>query len=192
MKRTITTIITTLLALSAQADFKLIESDSQINFISVKNNSVGESHHFTKVSGEVLKSGKANLNIHLNSAETGIPIRNDRFDTMLFEVSKFPLAKIQADVDYKYLANLPKGALVEQTLSLTLDLHGHKKTLPTDVSIFKLENNDVVVKSKKPVLLQSADFQLDGGIEKLKEVAGLQSIDTVVPVDFTLKFSQEK
>ncbi len=192
MKRTTITILSLLFSIFAHADLKLVENESQIKFISVKNNAVGEMHHFTTLSGEVLKNGNASISIHLSSVETGIPIRNERMNKFLFEVSKYPLAAVQAQVDYKALTSLPSGSLLEQSLPITLDLHGQSKSFSAEVNIVKLENDQILVQSKSPILLQAADFMLEDGIAELQKIAGLNSIDTVVPVDLSLKFALAK
>jgi hypothetical protein len=42
------------------------------------------------------------------------------------------------------------------------------------------------------VLVNAADFGMEGGIEALRNVAGLNAISSVVPVSMQLKFERTK
>ena len=42
----------------------------------------------------------------------------------------------------------------------------------------------------QPIVINAADFELTAGIERLREVAGLQNIATQVPVTASLVFSR--
>ena len=41
----------------------------------------------------------------------------------------------------------------------------------------------------EPVVISAADFGLEGGVDALRQVAGLNSIVTAVPVSFQLVFT---
>ena len=75
----------------AQADWALNDS-SRIGFVSIKNNSIGENNAFERVSGSISASGEVSLSVDLSSVETGIGIRNERLQKMLFEVAVGKLA----------------------------------------------------------------------------------------------------
>ena len=70
----------------AQADWALSDS-SRIGFVSIKNNSIGENNAFERVSGSISASGEVSLSVDLSSVETGVGIRNERLQKMLFEVA---------------------------------------------------------------------------------------------------------
>ena len=52
---------------SAWADWELDSTQSAINFISIKNDSVGEVHSFTSLAGSIGATGKVQIVINLNS-----------------------------------------------------------------------------------------------------------------------------
>ena len=111
-----TTIVSALLAslpLSALGDWKLVPSESDIAFATIKNSAVVESHTFERFSGEVMLSGAANIRVDLASVETRIPIRNERMGTLLFNINQFP----SLDISSKYgggCLNSPRSACNDQ------------------------------------------------------------------------------
>ncbi|MBT4599621.1 MAG: YceI family protein, partial [Methylococcales bacterium] len=87
------------LSSSVMAGYTLNEDSSQINFVSVKKNTVGEVHTFNGLSGSIDDNGQVRITISLDSAETRIPVRNERLKSLFFETSKFPLATAEIAVD---------------------------------------------------------------------------------------------
>ena len=81
-------------SLSAQAAWQLVNESSQLNFISTKASHIAEPHTFDLLSGSIADTGRVQLNIDLASVATGIDIRNERMQTMLFNVVTFPQAEI--------------------------------------------------------------------------------------------------
>ena len=75
----------TLLTQPALADWTLDNERSIVNFISIKNASIGEVHRFRSLAGSVSDDGAVRLVIDLDSVETLIPIRNQRMRELLFE-----------------------------------------------------------------------------------------------------------
>jgi hypothetical protein len=55
--------------------------------------------------------------------------------------------------------------------------------------VTKLANGSLLVNSVKPVIIKAVDFNLVKGIEKLRQLAGLPSISTTVPVSFVLRLN---
>ena len=71
-----------------------------------------------------------------------------------------------------------------------IDLHGEKHKVEVSVLVSKLSENNLVVSSMKPVLLNAKSFKLDAGVTKLKELAVLPDVSNAVPVSFVLSFSR--
>ncbi|MEP5763309.1 MAG: YceI family protein [Halieaceae bacterium] len=172
-----------------QAESLLLHDQSSIRFISVKNAAVAEVHYFGSLSGVISNSGAVQVNIPLVDVETLIPIRNERMREMLFETVRFPSAQLRAQVDMKTIKALANGEYMELDLSLSLDLHGNTRDLMTGVSVARL-GDELHVQTLQPLLLQVSDFGLGDGVERLREVAGLQNIATAVPVMAHLVFSR--
>jgi polyisoprenoid-binding protein YceI len=173
---------------AARADWELDNSRSAVNFISVKNDSVGEVHSFDSLVGYIGSAGNAQLTIDLGSVQTLIDIRNERMREMLFETVKFPTASVSAQMDPEIIAAVAEGGIVTADLPVTLSLHGHTKTLTVPIVMMGEGDGRLRVISAHPVLLNAADFGLESGVAALQNVAGLDAISRVVPVSLQLAF----
>ncbi len=180
-------LIGLLTAVQAAAQWELDGERSSINFISMKNAAIAETHSFTSLVGYIGKTGNVQLNIDLNSVETQVPIRNERMQKLLFETAEFPNAKISANVDPAVLAAVVEGGTVGTEIPVTLSLHGLEQELAVAVTVFS-DGGSLRVISSRPLLLRAADFGLADGIEALREIAGLKTISTAIPVTLNLHF----
>ncbi|WP_234497026.1 YceI family protein [Vibrio maritimus] len=189
--RLTTFIVTMAFVFSSHAEWMLDSNNSTLKFVSTKSNSVSEIHHFEGMTGTISDDGKATLVIDLASVETNIPIRNERMQTMLFNVADFAKATVSTVVDMSELDNSDIGGIYSIVNDVTVDLHGKQKTYPTKLTVMKMSEDKVVIVSTDPMIIQAADFGLDVGIEKLREVAGLPSIATSVPLTFVLVYNQK-
>lgn len=175
-------------ATAAQAQWELDNSRSSLDFLSIKNNAIAESHHFTELVGFIGSDGKVQVAIDLDSVETLIPIRNERMREMLFRTVEFPAANITSEVDPGMLAIVTDGGLVTTDIEVMLSLHGQQATLSVPVLVSGGEGSIMRVISARPVIVNAGEFALGAGIEALREVAGLGSISAAVPVTFNLVF----
>lgn len=173
----------------ALAAWDLDEERSTVQFLSVKNASVAEVHHFKSVSGGIDDEGRATITIDLASVETMVPIRNERMREMLFETVRFPEATLRARVPDD-LDGLDAGETTRTDLELSIDLHGKTALYTAATNVTRLADGSLQVVLAAPVLVKAADFGLEGGVEMLREVAGLKTISTAVPVDATLVFEE--
>ena len=180
-------LIGLLTTVQAAAQWELDGERSSINFISMKNAAIAETHSFTSLVGNIGKTGNVQLNIDLNSVETQVPIRNERMQKLLFETAEFPNAKISANVDPAVLATVVEGGTVSTEIPVTLSLHGLEQELAVAVTVFS-DGGSLRVISSRPLLLRAADFGLVDGIEALREIAGLKTISTAIPVTLNLHF----
>lgn len=191
--RTILPITSTLalLAVSTAASALKVDSDhSRVSLISTKvladgASSVTELFTFDSLAGSVDENGMATITIDLGSVETGIEIRNERMGELLFETDTYPEATVTAQLDD---AGFNAGSCMLE-LDLTLDLHGEQSTY-TVPALVSADEQSVMVVSQQPVLLDASDYELQGGIGKLAELAGLLHIPTTVPVSFSLTFER--
>jgi len=173
---------------SAFAAWELDNDNSRINFVSIKKGNVAELGRFTQLEGSISDSGETVLKINLASVDTKIQIRDDRMKEFLFETPKFAQATFSAQIDLSFLNNLPISGRAIQIIGGKFDLHGISKDIKADVMLTRLSLNQFSVSSFAPVLLNTEDFQMNAGIEKLRESAGLPSISSAVPVTFHLTF----
>ncbi|MEE4202636.1 MAG: YceI family protein [Halieaceae bacterium] len=168
----------------AQADWAIAPASS-LSYVSVKNNAIAENNTISGLSGGLSDGGELTVSIDLTSVDTGVSIRNERMQTMFFEVSKFATAEVSAQLDPAELTALADGKPVQRSVALTLNLHGMEKDLSADVLAVQA-GGKIHVTSTRPVLLNAADFGLEGGVTALREIAGLDAISTAVPVTIHL------
>lgn len=178
-----------LLSLSTYAEWKLDSKQSQLLFVTTKANHVGETHSFSRINATINDSGKAQLTIDLTSVDTNIDIRDERMRNMLFETAKYPTAMLSLQVKPELL-NLEAGSSTQAELEGELNLHGATTKVSSVASITKLANGELLVNSAQPILLSANSVNLVEGVEKLREVAGLNSISYNVTVTYSLRFKQ--
>lgn len=164
---------------------------SQINFTSIKKGSVAEIHHFTEITGTISESGQVEISIDLASAETNIAIRNERLSSYLFETDKYPSALISTKITPDTISKLAAGETLQLTRDVTISLHNQSKKQPVSLTVNKLKNNELMVTSAQPVIINAADYGLTDGINKLRDLAGLPSISYAIPVTFTLHLNAQ-
>lgn len=184
--------ITTLALISnfSLAGWSLDQESSDFSFSSIKKAKVLENHSFNKFSGSIDDSGKATLILDLTSVNTGIEIRDERMQNMLFETEKYTQASFTTQVDISKIEQLAPGSISNQTVKGVLKLHGMEKELSAELNVIKLSDNKLLVSTAQPISINAADFALDSGVSALREIAKLPSISFAVPVSFSLTFTK--
>jgi polyisoprenoid-binding protein YceI len=172
-----------LLSQPALADWQ-IGPGSQVQFVSIKNNTIGEVSHFETIAGTVTDAGEVEVRVALDSVETNIGIRNERMKKMLFEVGLYPEAVITAQLDADAVAALSSGGLTN--VALKIDLHGQTVTKEAQLNV-SVTDQGASATTTQPILLNAAEFGLEGGVTALQEVAGLNAISRVIPVTVALQ-----
>jgi len=172
-----------LLSSGALADWQ-VGSGSQVQFVSIKNNTIGEVSHFETLAGVVTDAGEVEVRVALDSVETNIGIRNERMKKMLFVVRLYPEAVITAQLDAGSMAALSGGGLT--TVALQIDLHGQTVTKEAQLYV-AVTDQGVSATTAQPILLTAAEFGLEGGVAALQEIAGLNAISRVIPVTVSLQ-----
>lgn len=173
----------------AAAQWALAADDSSLSFISVKAEHIAEVHSFTRLSGEIDGGGEAVVSIDLTSVQTGIDIRNERMQSMLFNTDMYPRAQVSADVDIAALSSMAVGESSVVEVPLAINLHGEVLTLSAPLRVSHVQEG-LRVDTLAPIIVNADAFALVEGIESLREIAGLPSIGRSVPVSFSLLFSQ--
>jgi len=176
---------------TSYADWQLDNENSSLYFVTIKGGDIAEIHTFDRLSGQVIESGVAEVNIDLASINTNIEIRDERMREHLFETKLFPRALITAKVPIKDLAGLSPGEQKAIVLDGTLGIHGVEIKLETPVTVTMLEQGALTVVNDKPVIINAGSVNLADGVEKLRELAGLPAISQGVSVDFSFSFVKE-
>ena len=179
-----TLLITLVLTGSAHAGWDLTAS-SRIGFVSIKNNRIGENNVFEQVTGSISGAGRVALSIDLTSVETGVGIRNERLQRMLFEVGKFPTATVQATLSASQLDALKAGGSVSETVKVTVSLHGVSVDKLAALSVGVSEDG-LRVTSTQPIVVTAQDFGLESGVAALQAIAGLNAISRSIPITVDL------
>jgi polyisoprenoid-binding protein YceI len=172
-----------------QADWTVSDS-SRIGFVSIKNNRIGENNAFERVSGSISESGQVAVSVDLSSVETGIGIRNERLQKMLFEVASFPTASIDAVLSDGQIAALKAGGARAESVSVNISLHGKTVSKTANVSVSS-SGGDVRVTTTQPIVITAQEFGLESGVAALQQIAGLNAISRSIPITVDLRLTAD-
>ena len=165
-----------------------VADGSIIQFISIKNNAVGELSQFESVVGSVTDEGQVDIRVALNAVETNVGIRNERMKELLFEVGLFPEAKITGQLAPSAVS-ATQSHIIETTLAI--DLHGQVVNRTATLQVAPNEQGLSVV-SVEPILLTASEFGLESGVAALQSIAGLAAISRVIPVTVRLQLVRQQ
>lgn len=193
MKRLVTTLLATSISCASLApaiasEWTLDPARSHLAFVSIKAGNIGEVHHFTEIAGTIDDQGQAVVETTLESVETLIPIRNERMREMLFKTTQYSDATLSAKIDPVAIDAMQPGDQIAVVAESSLSLHGQTQPLVLKMQAAKLDADTIMVASTEPVVLDAAKFGMSEGVEKLREIAGLESISNAVPVTFVMTF----
>ena len=173
----------------AQADWTLNDS-SHIGFVSIKNNIIGENNAFERVSGGISESGQVAVSVDLSSVETGVGIRNERLQKMLFEVVSFPAAMIDAMLTDSQIAALKAGGTQTESVGVSISLHGKTVNKTVNLSV-SASDGGVRVTTTQPIVITAQEFGLEAGVAALQQIAGLNAISRSIPVTVDLRLTAD-
>ncbi len=173
---------------AANGSWTLDTAASYLNFVTTKNTHNVEVHNFTGLTGDISAAGVATLKIDLASVNTGVAIRDERMRDLLFQTVNHPSATVTLTVPNSLISGLAVGQATTTDIPADLNLHGVNGSISAKVSVQKLSANRVLVQSMSPILIKAGDYALTDGVEALRAIANLASINVSVPVDFALVF----
>ena len=171
----------------AHADW-MVQDTSRIGVVSIKNNSIGENNAFQRVSGSISEAGMVAVAIDLTSVETGVGIRNERLQTMLFDVASFPSATVKATLSPAQVMALRGGGTVTESVALDVSLYGTTVSKTAELLVSVLDD-DVRVTSTQPIMITAQDFGLASGVAALQKIAGLSAISRSIPITVDLRLT---
>lgn len=175
----------------ALASWHLDPLHSELHFVTVKNSAVTEVHSFRTIDGMINNQGVAVVDIDLASVNTHIEIRDERIKDMLFNVVNYPEASLSAQVDLKMLNGMKVGEIKTIPLTVDLSLYDHQQKIDTKVSVTALSDGAFQVNTLKPIVVDTALFDLTDGVKALQDIAKLDSIATSIPVTAQFVFQPE-
>ena len=182
-------LLTLCTALPAHANWYLDGESSRLSFISTKNAHISEVQRFLVLHGKVDPKGMAQVQVELESVNSGIPLRDERMRKDLFEIKTFPQALISAQINLQPINDLAPGAQLELRLPLTVKLHGKEKYYNAELLATRLDDRRFQVVTLEPLVLNAEDFDLAPGLTALRKAAGLSAISLSVPVGAVLIFT---
>ena len=173
---------------SALAQWTLDNKGSQLSFVSIKAGNIGEVHKFGQLSGGLTAEGQLTVEVELASVDTLIPIRDDRMQQLLFETDIFPKATFSASINMDQVNAIAVGSSLALDVTGNLTIRDRTTSVSAKVMITRFADQGVLVNTLQPLLLNADAVGLTEGVEKLREIAGLPSISSAVPVTFVLTF----
>ena len=187
--RSLVFLLLTGAALSAHADWYLDGESSRLSFVSTKNANVSEVQRFLVLHGKVDPEGLAQVEVELDSINSGIPLRDERMRKELFQIDRFSDALITTKIDLRPINDLAPGAQLELRLPLTVDLHGKQHQYQAELLATRLDDRRFQVVTLEPLVINAEDFDLAPGLEALRKMADLSAISLSVPVGAVLIFT---
>ena len=176
-------------AMPAQAAWYLDNESSRLSFVTTKNTDISEVQRFLVLHGKVEENGAAQLQVELESVNSGIPLRDERTRNDLFQIKTYPDALINAQINLQPINDLATGAQLELRLPLSVTLHGKTQTYNAELLATRLDDRRFQVVTLEPLVLHAKDFDLLTGVETLRKAAGLDAISLSVPVGAVLIFT---
>jgi polyisoprenoid-binding protein YceI len=105
---------------------------------------------------------------------------------MLWNVKATPQATFTAQLPAEALKSVGNNAVQNLELNGQLRMGGQTKPVAANVRVSKLANDQLLVVTRNPILINANDYGLRPGVEALREVMGLNFLAGSAPVSFTL------
>lgn len=174
----------------AELEWKLDETASVLNFVSVKNDHVAELHRFNELKGTWIGE-KLTIQIPVESLDTQIEIRDERMLEHLLHANKHPFITAEASIPHASVSDIPVLSTVPLEVDLQVFIAGEVQPVSAVVQVTRIEVDRFLATTAEPVLISTKAFKLVEGVNKLREIANLQAIDYVIPVTFSVQFERQ-
>jgi polyisoprenoid-binding protein YceI len=190
MSKIIATLIGVLLSSLSFAesftDWALLSDSANFTIGTTKNETITEVHKLQKVEGFVRNNGNARVSVNLLSIDTGIEIRDERMQAMLFTTAT--QAVYSATVDMEKFRKLEAGDSKDFQLQGSLEMNDRSAVIPVATKITRLDSGNYQIKTVSANKIDVGKFGFSGGIEQLRAVANLKNISPIVTFEFKLEF----
>ena len=179
-----------LVAWDSAVQWQLDSQASTLGFGSLKAGTKLEGHRFTRMGGFVdLDRRTAQVDIDSCSADSGISIRDERMRAMLFQCSKYPTIRISADVPDGLESLAPGKSLILTEHPVSVAMNGVSADMLADLLVNRASQNTVTLTNARLIAVKAGWWGMEGGVNQLRDAAGLPSISYNVPVSFMLVFT---
>lgn len=214
MKRLLTVLVAVSLVLvgcgqgqqtsdTLSGDFKVVPSESNVNFTSIKNQDIGVTGFFDDISGNVTVPENGNINktsgkitLSLTSLNSGLAVRDNRVLKHFFEVDTgtenpdpekanavFSISSLDSE-NVKKISSLNESKKL--TVLGTMNIHGETVKQSMDLLVTRTGANEVRVTTRKPYVFNIEEFNMVEPLEKLMEVCGHGDVSLAVPLEINL------
>jgi hypothetical protein len=155
-------------------DWALVSDSSEFTIGTTKNETITEVHKLQQLEGFVRINGNARVSLNLLSIDTGIEIRDERMQAMLFTTAT--QAVYSATVDMEKLRKLEAGDSTDFQLQGSLEMNDRSTVIPVATKITRLDSGNYQIKTVSANKIDVGKFGFSGGIEQLRAVANLKNI----------------
>lgn len=159
--------------------------DVEVSFLTTKvtetRSTVTELNSFEKATATVNFDGKLDAVIDLNSVDSGIDIRDERLQKIIFAAAKDRKLLVSGKIDLAEIDKLKVGQSLVLKQPLHLTFAGKGADVTAELLVTRQEGELLSVTTLKPILLDLTLFGVDEGVNQLTELAGLQTIALQVP-----------
>ncbi|MEM6623292.1 MAG: YceI family protein [Pseudomonadota bacterium] len=164
---------------------------SKVSFGSIKNGYTGESHYFAGMTGSVDDTGAAKIALDVTSVDTRIEIRDERMLTHVLKAVDFPAAEVTSQIDMAEMSKLSPGESTILDAELVLSFLGADIEIYTELFVLAVAEDRVLVTSDEMIMIGTDELGIEEGVEKLREIAGLDTIAQTTPVTLRLMFVKD-
>jgi polyisoprenoid-binding protein YceI len=150
---------------------------------------ITETMRFTRYEGGLDAQGRIAFKIDLTSIDSGITIRDERLQTMFWNVGTQPSVTFAAQLTPETLQKLTRETMVLD-VDGQLTMAGQTKPTKMQLQVTPV-NGKVLVSTRRPILIKADDFGLTTGVEAMRAVMQLNFLSSSVPVNFSLELTQK-
>jgi polyisoprenoid-binding protein YceI len=181
---------TSAVAKSALTPLRVHTAGSVLNFNTTKAGTAGvggvtETMQFKRFDGGLDAEGRISLNIDLSSIDSGIGIRDERMQSMLWNVGQYPSVSFSGQIKPDALPT-KAGETVVLEVQGELTMAGQRKPIIALLQVSVWQDR-WLVGTRKPIVVKADDFGLTAGVESLRAIMGLNYLSSSVPVTFQLE-----
>jgi len=141
--------------------------------------------------GTISEQGNVLFKVDLSSVETNNSLRNLRLQDVFFETTRFPESTVSLDLGENFLSKLEVDKANQVPIQATLSLHGITKKIETTLLVTRLKSDCLIVTSMEPIAISLIDFNVLDNLEKIRQLAKLDSIPKVIIISLNLFFIKE-
>lgn len=174
--------------------WQIHQPTSSLTFNTTKSGAAGvggitETMRFKSFKGGLSSQGKIELTIDLSSVDTGISIRDERLQTMFWNVATHPTVNFSGQLSSEEMKKISAGkesivVMVEGQLTMA----GQTKPIKTQLQVTPT-NHKLYVSTRQPIVINANDFGLNAGVEALRAIMGLNYLSTSAPVTLSLELN---